>query len=237
MAVPCVTDTCSVTGSIGADRRLSLAVRLDPTGGLVCGTDDDENAGLRVGIYEDPGTSGALNDACLNGLRRTAAGELLAVSPRAGLKTISGTQQIVPHNASQSSNSLTADNVATNPFDCQVLGVIYGRTELTYSVGAGDEYNADMRSRIIRNGTADVAVFSDIGGSSVDANIKNSVKRRYDYFFDTFTAFAGAAFTFTADANHETAAERVNVDTESNGLGFRALVNVMFLPFNAAATP
>lgn len=236
MAVPCVTDTCSVTGTIGSDRRLSLSVRLDPTGGLVCGTDANENSGLRVAIYDDPGTAGALTDACLNGLRLTAAGELLSVSPRAGLKTVGGTAVDIPHNGDESANSVNF--TAENPYDCTVLGVVFGRSEIIYSVPLAGPFNADIRSRVLRDGTAEAAVYHDIGGDAANVGT-DSVKRRYDYFFEVFTAFGGVTTTWTATANHEDSNERDNVNTVGTqsgaDLGFRAVVNVLYLPFNVVA--
>lgn len=237
MAVPCITDTCSITGTIDENRRLSLRARLDPAGGLVCGTDANPDAGLRVAIYEDPGTAGALVDECLNGLRRTAAGELLSVSPRAGIKSVTGATVDMPLTGDESAESF--DFTAENPYDCTVTGIVFGRMELTYGIPAAAPFNADIRTRVLLNGTGKAAVFMDVGGDTSSLGLANTVKRRYAYFIETFSAFGGATTTWTATANHEGSTEDNNILTSGSlagaDLGYRALVNVLYLPFNIAA--
>lgn len=238
MAAPCVTDTCSVTATVGSDRRLQIAVRLDPTGGLTCGTDSNENAGVRVQIYNDPGTAGALVDECLNGLRRTAAGDLLAVSPRGGLRNMGGVTVDVPDNGADSGDSITdggAGLKTTNPFDCTTLGIVFGRMEWTYEVTAAGPYNADIRGRIRKDGTPIAAIVEDIGGDTT-GSVAPSVKRSWGYFIEAFTAFGGATSTWTATSQHEDSNERNNVEftgTSSGAdLGFRAVVSALYVPFN-----
>ena len=235
MAAPCVQDTCSITSAIDAvTRQLQLDARLDPQGGLKC----TEDLGLGVAIYEDPGTAGALADACLNGLRRTGGGELLATPKRAVVASASGTVQDVAESGAESATSFTLNT--TNPYDCTVLGLIRGRFEMTYRVDAAGPFNADMRCRILRDGGGSAAVYMDIGGDLTGlGGGANSVKRRWQYFNEIVTIGGGATATWTATANHEGSNEDLNITTfGSEGgteLGFRAILDVIHLPFASEA--
>jgi hypothetical protein len=235
MAAPCVQDTCSITSAIDAvTRQLQLDARLDPQGGLQC----TEGVGLGVAIYEDPGTAGALADACLNGLRRTGGGELIATPKRAQIGTGSGTVQGVALTGAESATSFTLNT--TNPYDCAVLGLLVGRFEMTYRIDDDGPFNADMRCRLLRDGGAVAATYMDIGGDLTGlAGGANSVKRRYDYFAEIVTIGAGASYTWTSTANHEGANEDLNITTSgtegSTDLGFRAVLDVIHLPFNSEA--
>lgn len=75
--IPCINDTCSITSTVDANRRLSLNARLDPDGGIVC----TEGEGLGVQIIGNTGVAAGSLDACDTLLGMTTTGQLFARRP------------------------------------------------------------------------------------------------------------------------------------------------------------
>lgn len=140
--VPCVNDTCSIVSTVDANGRLDLNARLDPLGGLVCGTNADPNAGLRAALYGDPvATNPATLTECDNLLGITSDGKLFARRPGYELITVAGSRVDFPADGNDTANSVSAS--ITNNKACQRLVIARTSFNFQFTVDNTDGYESD----------------------------------------------------------------------------------------------
>lgn len=226
MALPCFNDTCSITTNVNAvNNKTDIAVRLNPAGGLVCGTDDNPNAGLSVNVNE-----------CYLGID---ANNLLGVNPADWKIQVTGVisdQVGIPDGASTQVTVCTLD--VTNPDDCTRLLHLIGRFELEYQIDAGADapYYADFEYDV----SAEAAVTAQLGAAAWKADIggyrhagnAGTNHERWQYFSSYRAIGAGDNVTYVMTANRDsTATFGNNVSTAAAGLGASGFMQATLLPF------
>lgn len=137
----CFNDTCSITvteENIGDGNKFSANVNTDELRGIECVEPD----GLRVKLSEDDAEA----VGCYNTLRRTAAGDLHAITNPARLLfgngaqdiqySVAGTYRGVPNlddvDDGKSSASITHNIV--NPYACDAILLVEGRFEFNFQI-------------------------------------------------------------------------------------------------------
>lgn len=225
MALPCFNDTCSITTNVNAvNNKTDIAVRLDPSGGLTCGTDDNPNSGLRVNV-----------DPChldlVSGLLGIIPSRFVDFSVQVG----SGSVQIP--NTAVAGTSIIEDFDVENPFDCNSLMLVFSRFEVRYQVtaAANDPYDAQFVFRTLSGantlGNGAIGVNVPIAGQSISAADYTRDNWVYGFGFRVIPGGGSLSFDMTVDNDNGS----VGLNTASAGLGGSGHIRALIFPFDLAA--
>jgi len=193
--VPCVTDTCSVTAAVDANGRLSLAARLAAAGGIVCGTDGDPNAGLRVDLFGDPAAvSAATLNACDNLLGVTTDGKLFARRPQYELLNVSGASVNFP---SGGTSAYSTNVTITNNAACARLLIV--KTRFIYRFSTNDDTAYINNGHFeLDAGTHNQLYFWEVGGGAPSGSPTENIQSLNECTVDFVTVPASSAAVIRA---------------------------------------
>jgi len=140
--VPCFSDTCSITSTVDSNGRAQLSARLDPTGGIVCGTEADENSGLRINLIGDPTpVSPASVSECDNLLGVTTEGSIFAQRPHYEILYLPAA--LVDFPASGANTAYSTNTTVTNNADCPRLWIARMKFQFNFTADNADPYESD----------------------------------------------------------------------------------------------
>lgn len=232
MALPCFNDTCSILANINpTNNRLDLTARLDPLGGIVCGTDDNPNAGLRVQTAECSLDINASNELYI-------VDALYATAQRADEDRIA-----IPTTGSPTGDAVEVCSLTVNnPTDCDAVILLESRYELFYTIDntapAGDGVvmgSYRFRTSVASNSNLEsgsAAVHMDISGF-VDSENHGTNHRRHQYAHTQFRIGAGQSQTVEMFAENFVTANFLRI-TGSFASGY---LRPMMLPFGREVFP
>jgi len=193
--VPCFEDSCSIVSTVTGNGRIQNTARLDPAGGIGCGTDADPDSGLRLNILGDPApaAAGTILD-CDNLLGTTTDGLAFARRPFFEQAAFSGTKEVIPAGGT-SANSVSAS--ITNPSLCSRLVIINCVWTVQYTAtGATPEYRSDFVARLEINGVPSIGAELDISGYNTFAPASDQRARQYAQT-TSYVLNGGASSLFT----------------------------------------
>lgn len=200
---PCQVDTCSITSFVDGTGKQNMNVRLNPTGGIECATD---NSGLQVKIVGDPAASVA--EACqLLGI--TSGGDLFAARPKYEIALLSGARVDFHAGAVVTANSL--NKTVTNNGDCARLVIATTKWQFIFEVD--DSPDAGIYAS---DGTFFVD-FSGISGFPLQHNFEIGGQQQAGEGTKVKTHDAAQTSVFTLGAGASTTVKTYGVRGASSG--------------------